>query len=70
MKKYFSNLNPFVLVLAPVLFALLMGVSYQFEQAKAYAANHEITAAPATSLFYKGVTLVKTVCALSKDNVW
>jgi hypothetical protein len=34
MKKLFTNTNPFILLLAPVMFALIMGISYQFEQKK------------------------------------
>lgn len=67
MKKLFTNSNPFILLLAPVIFALVMGVSYQFEQKKAEIRG---TTMHATSLFYKGVTLVKTVCSLAKENVW
>jgi uncharacterized membrane protein YidH (DUF202 family) len=69
MKKFLFNLNPFAVLLIPVLFALIMGVSYQFEQAKDQAENN-FASTPTTSLFYKGVTLVKAVCSLSKDNVW
>jgi len=67
MKKLITNSNPFILLLAPVLFALIMGVSYQFEQKKdeiACSSKH------ATSLFVKGVTLVKTVCSIATDKVW
>ena len=68
MKKMFTNSNPFILLLAPVVFAIIMGAAYQFEQRK-LSVN---TSAPmqATSLFVKGVTLVKTVCAVVKPNVW
>lgn len=67
MKKLFTNSNPFILLLAPVLFALIMGVSYQLHQKRdAYAG----TTVHATSLFYKGITLVKTVCSIAKENVW
>lgn len=69
MKKLINNSNPFILLLAPVLFALIMGVSYQFEQKK-----FEIAGCPsakhATSLFLKGIDLVKTVCSVSKDKLW
>jgi cytochrome c biogenesis protein CcdA len=67
MKKLISNSNPFILLLIPVLFALIMGVSYQFKQKKTELAG---TSSNATSLFFKGVTLVKTVCAISKEKVW
>jgi len=67
MKKLIINLNPFILLLIPVLFALIMGVSYQFEQKKTEIAG---VSQHATSLFFKGVTLVKTVCSISKEKVW
>ncbi|TSD65051.1 hypothetical protein FFF34_014265 [Inquilinus sp. KBS0705] len=68
MKKLLSNSNPFILSLAPVVFAIIMGVSYQFEQKKQFTAH--TSSVHATSLFIKGVTLVKTVCTIAKDNVW
>lgn len=44
-----------------------MGVSYQFSQKKDAIVG---TTVHATSLFYKGVTLVKTVCGVAKEKVW
>jgi len=70
MKKLFTNTNPFVLLLIPVLFAFIMGVSYQFEQKKHEAENVTVSAVHATSLFVKGIHLVKAVCSISKPNVW
>ena len=67
MKKLITNSNPFILLLIPVVFALIMGVSYQFEQKKNEIA---CTTHHATSLFIKGVTLVKAVCGISKEKVW
>jgi len=67
MKKLITNSNPFILLLAPVLFALVMGVSYQFEQKKAEIA---CSSKHATSLFFKGVTLVKTVCSIADSKTW
>jgi hypothetical protein len=69
MKKLFSNSNPFILLLLPVVFALVMGISYQFQQKKVYAEGTS-AAVHATSLFYKGVTLVKTVCSVAKEKLW
>lgn len=68
MKKLFTNSNPFILLLAPVAFAIIMGGIYQFEQKKQSLES----SAPmqATSLFVKGVTLVKTVCSIANNNVW
>ena len=68
MKKLVSNTNPFILLLAPVVFAILMGVSYQFEQKKEF--NAHASTVKATSLFFKGVSMVKTVCSIAKDNIW
>jgi cytochrome c biogenesis protein CcdA len=68
MKKLVSNSNPFILLLAPVVFAIIMGVSYQFEQRKQFTAHN--SAVQATSLFIKGVTVVKTVCAIATEKLW
>jgi hypothetical protein len=68
MKKLFNNTNPFILLLAPVVFALIMGISYQFEQKKQ---NSETTASVhPTSLFFKGVSLIRTICSVSKNDAW
>ncbi len=67
MKKLITNSNPFILLLVPVLFALIMGISYQFQQQKdeiAGASKH------ATSLFVKSVGFVKTICSISKEKLW
>jgi len=69
MKKLITNSNPFILLLLPVVFALVMGVGYQFQQKKGLA-SIGTTSKQATSLFYKGVTLVKTVCSIAKEKVW
>lgn len=69
MKKLISNSNPFILLLLPVLFALVMGVSYQFEQ-KASRELGCINVKQSTSLFYKSMGLIKTVCSIAKQNVW
>lgn len=70
MKKLVSNSNPFILLLAPVLFAIIMGVSYQFEQ-QTQDTNTTSSTVEAKSLFIKSVGLVKTVCSIAKDNnVW
>ncbi len=70
MKTLIKNSNPFIMLLIPVMFALILGVTYQFEQKKASSIMGASTV-HATSLFYKGVTLVKTVCSVAKsNNVW
>ena len=68
MKKLFTNSNPFILLLAPVVFAIIMGAAYQFEQKK--VSIDASAPRQATSLFVKGITLVKTVCSIAKPNVW
>ncbi len=68
MKKLITNTNPFILLLAPVLFALIMGISYQFEQKK--QCTETTASVRPTSLFFKGIALVKAVCSISKENVW
>ena len=67
MKKLVTNSNPFILLLIPVFLALIMSVSYQIEQKKEVIVG---TTVHATSLFYKGITLVKTVCSIAKEKVW
>ena len=67
MKKLITNSNPFILLLVPVMFALIMGVSYQFQQKKEAIVG---TTVHATSLFYKSVGLVKTVCSIAKEKLW
>jgi hypothetical protein len=68
MKKLVSNSNPFILLLAPVFFAIIMGVSYQFEQKKQN--DTHASEVQATSLFFKGVGLVKAVCSIAQEKVW
>ncbi|MGN6641127.1 MAG: hypothetical protein ACTHJ8_19600 [Mucilaginibacter sp.] len=68
MKKLITNSNPFILLLLPVVFALVMGISYQAQQKKVYTGTSATV--QATSLFYKGVTLVKTVCSIAKEKIW
>jgi hypothetical protein len=52
------------------MFALIMGISYQFEQKKQNLENTTSSTVHATSLFFKGVNLVKAVCSVSKQDVW
>lgn len=60
-----------MLLLIPVLFAVVLGVSYQFEQAHHFAVNSDMPSVQhTTSLFSKGVQLVKLVCAVSKEQLW
>lgn len=61
-----------MLILIPVLFAMVMGVSYQFEQkAKAEVDGLSMTnVKQSTSLFIKGVHMVKAICGVATENVW
>ncbi|MBS1525059.1 MAG: hypothetical protein JST19_05385 [Bacteroidetes bacterium] len=68
MKRLIKNSNPFILLLLPVVFALVMGISYQSQQKKDYSDGN--SSVQATSLFYKGVSLVKTVCSIAKEKLW
>ncbi|QXV66123.1 hypothetical protein FPZ42_17745 [Mucilaginibacter achroorhodeus] len=68
MKKLVSNSNPFIVLLAPVVFAIIMGVSYQFEQNKQSVAHSN--AVKATSLFVKGLGVVKTVASVAVEKLW
>lgn len=68
MKKLFTNSNPFILLLVPVVFALVMGISYQWEQKREYHVGSSTV--QATSLFIKSVSLVKTVCEVAKEKLW
>jgi len=68
MKKLITNSNPFILLLLPVVFALTLGIGYQWQQAKEYRFNTSTT--KATSLFIKSVGLVKTVCEVAKEKLW
>ncbi len=68
MKRLIKNSNPFILLLLPVVFALVMGISYQSQQKS--ESNVGSAAAHATSLFVKGVSLVKTVCSIAKEKLW
>ena len=68
MKKFISTLNPFILLLIPVLVALVMGIGYQAEQAKEFAADN--TTIHATSLFYKSVGVVKAVVEVAQQKLW
>lgn len=70
MKKILTNTNPFILLLLPLLFAMVMGVSYQFKQKSAEFEKAAYSGKRATSLFNKSITLFKTVCSVNKQSVW
>lgn len=69
MRKLFTNANPFILLLIPVLFALLMGVGYQFKQ-QASMELGQLNVKQTKSLFSKSIGLIKTVCSIAKQDVW
>ncbi len=69
MKTLTNNANPFILILLPVVFALIMGMSYQ-SQVKKVCVQGGSTVANATSLFYKGATIIKNICSIDKEKVW
>ena len=69
MKKLIDVLNPFVLLLVPVMVAVILGISYQFHQQQEAIAHLQVTE-QSVPLFYKGVHLFKAVCAITQDNVW
>lgn len=68
MKKLTEIVNPFILLLVPVLVAVVLGISYQFQQ-HVYTAGVQTTE-QAVPLFYKGIHLVKAICAVKQENVW
>jgi len=70
MKKLITNSNPFVLLVIPVLFAMIMGVSYQFKAKTGFSTGDGSSYKQSTSLFNKSVTLFKAVCSVSKEKVW
>lgn len=69
MKKFIANANPFMLLLLPLAFAVLMSVGLN-KTTKNYGNNVAGTCVKATSLFSKSVTVFKAVCAISKEKLW
>ena len=73
MKKLITNTNPFILILLPVLFAMAVGVKYQFKQESLElkkVASITNQGKQATSLFNKSITLFKAVCSVTKQKEW
>ncbi|MBW4890488.1 hypothetical protein KXQ82_12200 [Mucilaginibacter sp. HMF5004] len=68
MKKFITNSNPFVLMVIPVVFAMIMGVSYQLKQHENLLQGSCYT--QSTSLFNKSIHLFKAVCSVTKEKVW
>lgn len=70
MKKLTDVLNPFVLLLVPVLFAVIMGLNYQLHRQHEVLAGRIRITEQAVPLFYQGIHFVKALCSVSQQNVW
>jgi hypothetical protein len=66
MKNFINNTNPFILLLAPVILALLLGINYELNHLRAF----QITSPETISLFSGKMNLFQTVCAVVKEQVW
>ena len=66
MKKFIINTNPFILLLAPVILALLLGINYEVEHLRTF----HVASAETISLFSGKMNLFQTVCEVVKDQVW
>jgi hypothetical protein len=66
MKNFINNTNPFILLLAPVILALLLGINYELNHLRAF----QITSPETISLFSDKMNLFQTVCAVVKEQVW
>ncbi|WP_299284690.1 hypothetical protein [uncultured Mucilaginibacter sp.] len=66
MKNFIINTNPFILLLAPVILALLLSINYEVENLRTF----QIASAETISLFSGKMNLFQTVCEVVKDQVW
>ncbi len=66
MKNFILNSNPFLLLLAPVILALLLGINYELEHLRMFQA----ASAETISLFSGKMNLFQTFCEVVKDQVW
>ncbi len=66
MKNLILNTNPFILLLAPVILALLLGINYELEHLRTF----QIASAETISLFSGKMNLFQTVCEVFKQQVW
>jgi hypothetical protein len=66
MKNFIINSNPFILLLAPVILALLLGINYEMEHLRAF----HVASAETVSLFSGKMNLFQTVCEVVKEQVW
>jgi len=66
MKNFIINTNPFILLLAPVILALLLGINYEMEHLRTF----QVASAETISLFSGKMNLFQTVCEVVKEQVW
>ncbi len=66
MKNFISNTNPFILLLAPVILALLLGINYELEHLRSI----QFASAETISLFSGKMNLFQTVCEVVKEQLW
>jgi len=66
MKNFISNTNPFILLLAPVILALLLGINYELGHLRSI----QFASAETISLFSGKMNLFQTVCEVVKEQVW
>ncbi len=70
MKKLIDVLNPFVMLLVPVIVAVTLGIGYQLHQQHEALASGLQTTEQAVPLFYQGVHFIKALCSVTQQNVW
>lgn len=70
MKKLIDVLNPFVLLLVPVIVAVVLGIGYQLHQQQEALTNSIKTTEQAVPLFYRGVNFIKAFCSVTQQNAW
>lgn len=66
MKNFILNVNPFILLLAPVILALLLGINYELQHLRSI----RFASAETISLFSGKMNLFQTVCEVVKQQVW
>ena len=66
MKNFILNANPFILLLAPVILALMLGINYELEHLR----NFQLASAETVSLFSGKMNLFQTVCEVVKQQIW
>ena len=66
MKNLISNTNPFILLLAPVILALMLGINYELDHIRTI----QVASADTISLFSGKMNLFQTVCEVVKEQIW